>query len=332
LLNKEELKAVFDFLTENYIEDVDGPFRPHYSIEAIEWMLFSPDAIGKWHLIMVEKESKKIKGFIAATPTKINIKGKVVKSAIVNFLCIEKSLKSKRFAPVLMSELKRRINSRGIAQAIYSSRKVTPTPMLQTSFFHRIIDVKTLLDTGFITLPAKMTLKTLEKMHTLHPISVPFFRVYRKKDKKAVADLLNAANSKFEISQVFDESSAYMITPQKNVLQSFVVEENSKITDFMSYYILPAAVQAKDSKVKEIKIAYLYYYAATKVGFEAMLKQVLLCAQKDGCALFTATGTKGIEDSLMREQFNEGTDYTNFYLYNWKTASILPTKFGLVLP
>ena len=120
--------------------------------------------------------------------------------------------------------------------------------------------------------------------------------------------------------------------PQKNILQSFVVEENSKITDFMSYYILPATVQTKDSIVKEVKIAYLYYYATNKVGFEAMLRQVLLCAQKDDCALFSTIATRGIEDALLKEQFNQGTDYTNFYLYNWKTAAIASPMFGLVLP
>ena len=333
LLNKDELKAIFDFLAENYIEDIDGAFRPYYSLESLSWMLHSPDAIGKWHLVLVESANKKIRGFIAATPTMVNIKGKVIKTAIINLLCVDKSLKSKRFAPVLISELKRRVNLRGVAQAIYSIKKIYPTPMIQVPYFHRIIDVKTLLKAGYLTLSSKMTQKTMEKMHSLHEISVPYFRQFRKKDKKAVAELLNSAYSGCEIAPVFDENNAsYMFAPQKEMMQAFVVEENSKITDFMSYYILPAAVQTKEPLIKEIKIAYLYYYAVNKVGFESMLKQILLCAQKDGCALFSALATRGIEESLVKAQFNQGIDYTNFYLYNWKTSMITSSKFGLILP
>lgn len=47
----------------------------------------------------------------------------------VNFLCVHKKLRSKRMAPVLIREITRRVQQRGLYQAIYSASVVLPTPV-----------------------------------------------------------------------------------------------------------------------------------------------------------------------------------------------------------
>lgn len=47
----------------------------------------------------------------------------------INFLCIHKKLRAKRLAPVLIKEITRRCNIRGIFQAIYTAGIFLPTPI-----------------------------------------------------------------------------------------------------------------------------------------------------------------------------------------------------------
>jgi glycylpeptide N-tetradecanoyltransferase len=47
----------------------------------------------------------------------LTVKGKELKLAEINFLCIHKKLRSKRLAPMLIREITRRVNLKGIWQA-----------------------------------------------------------------------------------------------------------------------------------------------------------------------------------------------------------------------
>ena len=47
----------------------------------------------------------------------------------INFLCVHKKLRSKRVAPVLIREITRRVNLRGIFQAVYTAGVVLPKPI-----------------------------------------------------------------------------------------------------------------------------------------------------------------------------------------------------------
>jgi glycylpeptide N-tetradecanoyltransferase len=47
----------------------------------------------------------------------------------INFLCVHKKLRSKRLAPVLIKEVTRRVNLRGIFQAVYTAGVLLPKPV-----------------------------------------------------------------------------------------------------------------------------------------------------------------------------------------------------------
>ena len=83
----------------------------------------------------------------------MNIRGKQVLMAEINFLCVHKSLRTKRLAPVLIREVTRRVNRRNIWQAIYTAGIVIPVPIGKTTYWHRSLNPKKLLDVGFSSLP-----------------------------------------------------------------------------------------------------------------------------------------------------------------------------------
>ena len=91
-------------------------------------MLLNPKLLGKWHIGIEEKVTKALKGVIIATPIKMKIKDKIVQMAVVNFVCIDRSIASKKIIPSLISELQRRVYVKGVYVGIYASKKIFPTP------------------------------------------------------------------------------------------------------------------------------------------------------------------------------------------------------------
>lgn len=55
----------------------------------------------------------------------------------INFLCVHKKLRTKRLAPVLIKEITRRVNLRGIWQAAYTAGVVIPRPVASCRYWHR---------------------------------------------------------------------------------------------------------------------------------------------------------------------------------------------------
>jgi glycylpeptide N-tetradecanoyltransferase len=84
------------------------------------------------------------------------VKGKQLNLAEINFLCIHKKLRSKRLAPMLIREITRRVNLRGVWQAAYTAGVVLPKPIAQARYWHRSLNVKKLVDIGFTHLHSRM--------------------------------------------------------------------------------------------------------------------------------------------------------------------------------
>ena len=66
----------------------------------------------------------------------------------------------KRLAPVLIKEITRRVNVRGIWQASYTAGVVLPKPVSSCRYYHRSINPKKLIDVKFSYLPHTMTMSS----------------------------------------------------------------------------------------------------------------------------------------------------------------------------
>ena len=122
-------------MTKHYVEDTEGKFRFDYSIEFLRWALNPPDAIPDW--IVGVRGGGQLTAFITAIPVTMVVNGQNVPMAEVNFLCVHKQLRDKRLAPLLISEITRRVNLRDQWQAIYTSGTVLPTPFATAPYWHR---------------------------------------------------------------------------------------------------------------------------------------------------------------------------------------------------
>jgi glycylpeptide N-tetradecanoyltransferase len=183
---------VYDLLTQNYVEDDDNMFRFDYSIQFLQWALTPPGYFKEWLFGVRGGKKNKLFGFISGIPVHINVRGKSVLMAEINFLCVHKSLRTKRLAPVLIKEVTRRVNLHNIWQAIYTAGIVIPVPISKTTYWHRSLNPKKLLDVGFSSLPSSTTKSRYVKILKLpNETSIPGVRVMERKDVDQVQKLLS---------------------------------------------------------------------------------------------------------------------------------------------
>ena len=88
----------------------------------------------------------------------------------INFLCAHKKLRSKRLAPVLIKEITRRVNLRGVFQACYTAGAALPTPVATCKYFHRSLNLRKLVDIKFMVLGHTMTISRAERLYRVPPV------------------------------------------------------------------------------------------------------------------------------------------------------------------
>lgn len=182
--------------------------------------------------------------------------------AEVNFLCVHKHLRTLRLAPVLISEVTRRVNLHSIFQAIYTSGTVIPTPIISAPYWHRNLNPKKLVEVEFSFKPADTPMSRFVKLHRLpDETGLAGIRIMEIADVPAVTVALNAhlfACYKVHISFT-EEEVAHFLVPQKGVIYSYLVRDaDGKVTDFTSFYALPSSVLNHPDHNK-IYAAYAFY-------------------------------------------------------------------------
>jgi len=73
----------------------------------------------------------------------------------------------KRMAPMLIMEVKRRINLRDQWQAIFSSGTTLPTPWSTAQYWHRNLNPQKLVDVNFALRPDDLTQDKYNKLYML---------------------------------------------------------------------------------------------------------------------------------------------------------------------
>ena len=131
------------------------------------WALTPPGYLKDWHVGVRNTKTGKLMGFITGVPAEISVNRTVIQTAEINFLCVHKSLRSKRLAPVLIKEITRRVNLTDRCvftkpslrqpgnlrmlfvdrwQAVYTAGVVLPRPVARGRYWHRSLNPKKLIE------------------------------------------------------------------------------------------------------------------------------------------------------------------------------------------
>ena len=113
----------------------------------------------------------------------MSVNGKKIHMAEINFLCVHKLLRTKRLAPILIKEVTRRVNRCDGWQAIYTAGVVIPTPIAATTYWHRSLNPKKLVEVGFSSKPRDVPMARYIKSYKVpESTSTPGLRPMTNKD------------------------------------------------------------------------------------------------------------------------------------------------------
>lgn len=311
-------------------------FRFDYSPEFLYWHLSAPGYLKQWHLSVFRTNddgSKKMVGFISAIPVHIFIMEKEVKKVEINFLCVNSAYRTKRLAPVLIKEITRRVNCQNIWQAIYTSGTLLPRPISTTNYYHRNLNLQKLLDVKFTYLNPKLNLSRAKRVYAISKeTSLEGLRVMEKKDVDSVYEIMEKYLSKFDVRPYYSkEEVRHWFVPRDKIVYSFVVEnKENKITDFISFYLLPSSILQHDHH-KTLYAAYSFFNIPGQYTIKDLIRNALILAKQQNFDVYNALNIMENEGTFNDLLFGRGDGSLKYYLYNYNCPDINPDKLAVVL-
>lgn len=323
--DKDQQNELYTFLANHYVAHKNSVFAFAYSAEFLDWALHPPGWKPQWHLGIRLASDNSLIGFISATPISILVDKKVNDIVAVDFLSVHKEYRQHSFAPLLISEVTRRVNLEGIFTAIFTAGKQIIKPFATSIYYHHIINSEKLTAIGF-TYQKKPTF--LNKFS----IKLPGFREMTEADVPAVTEKLNEYANRYTVSQVFSEAEvAHMFLPRKNIVGSYVVQKGKKIDSFFSFYIVPSTVKGHPV-YKEYISAYVYYYACPLGQLSDVAKCAMYMAKKDyGADVFNCLKVLRNDLFIKSCDFVNGDGHLNYYFYNYACKPMDSSQCGVVL-
>ena len=167
-------------------------FRFDYKREFLTWAVTAPGFTPDLHLGVRVEKTGKLMGLITAIPQGMSIHNTTTQCVEINFLCVHKKLRSKRLAPVLIKEITRRVNLRGIFQAVYTAGVEIPGAVGRARYWHRSLNPKKLIESNFTRLNPRLTMAVTIKMYrTGKVVRTRGLREMREEDVVSAHELLN---------------------------------------------------------------------------------------------------------------------------------------------
>ncbi|KAI3651642.1 hypothetical protein MP228_002945 [Amoeboaphelidium protococcarum] len=336
-----QLEEFAQFLNANYVEDLMATFRLCYSNELLRFALCPPGYLKDWHVGLRDGKGN-LMGTLFAIPVTLAVLGKPIKMVEVNFLCVHKSMRSKRLTPVLFKEVKRRVNLTGLSQATSTSGVILPKAVTNVKYLFRCINVKKLVDTGYTHIKKKMTLARTIKLYSLPAkYTVPGFRVLSTEDQDLDTVLTQCAALYQEFYKQFDmyhdmsvEEVKYYLTPVKDSLATCVVQNaDSKVVAFTSYFVIKNKILG-NPKYDYLNCGYQWQYAIAKdsgISMEALFENQMIYGASTGIDVFNCLKSMGRDEALENLKFAGGQGNLNFYLYNYKCPQISADKQAFMI-
>lgn len=333
--SSSDLDEVYTLLYEHYVEDQDATFRFKYLHDFFKWALKPPGWRKDWHVGVRVKTTGKLVAFIAAVPVTLQLtrSDNTIASVEINFLCIHKKLRSKRLTPVLIKEITRRVNKQNIWQALYTAGIVLPSPLASCRYTHRPLNWSKLHDVGFSHLPVDRTKASMVANYALpNATKTPGLRRMEMADLDSVHELLHRFQKRFDLVQIFtkNELAHWLLGGEygSDVIKTYVVEQEGKITDFFLYYLLPFTVLNHPTH-NELGIAYLYYYASESAETDgyaqrlnALITDALITAKQFDVDVFNALTCQDNPLFIKEAKFGSGDGLLNYYLFNYRVKPI----------
>lgn len=291
------IDEVVTLLTSHYIGN--DHFRLEYTRDFVEWAT-DPE----WN-IGVRNTSGELVAFISGVPSRYRIHETEISVIQINFLCIHTSLRNNKLTPILILEIRRRSNERGIWQAMATAVAKLPTPVTKTWYWHRLLNVRKLNKLKFS--------QERERPHVV--MGTCYHRVMTEDDVPLVTDVLRKHMSTYAIAPVIDEEYVRRwLLPKNGIVYSYI-DDN---LHFTSYYSVPYISNKFNERIEQ---AYMFYDTD-----DGNLKSAVILARNAGFDVYNTLDV-GLDPSVLSDsKFIKGNGHNHCYVYNWSCGDVPSDK------
>jgi len=347
--NEFILEVLYLFLKDHYVEDVNGMYRLEYSKELIKSMLNYPGSSTDLNvgMIYVCPESSKITliGFISAIIHKIKIIDKIYDVSEINLLCIHKDLRNKLLAPIMISEITRRVAFKDTQIALYTISKTITKPLTVCNYYSYYLNNQKLKECLFIDdnikpsvtenliinnkyklkyneLYNEMFYNDIELHYNIKNTSrFQYFSDLNDNTTRNIWILFNKFLKKYKINKVFTLKDCLYYLNNKNNITNIIKSHDNKIIGIYTIVNINSSILFKNEKDHDkIKSCYLTYYAYDEnlININDLLKDVCILAKKcDFDMLLCLDIMESTDDVLNTVGFQKTNTTLNYYLYNY---------------
>jgi len=304
----EDLDLIYNLLHSHYVES-DG-LKLSYPKEFLNWALSSPTQPPEW--LVAVKAKDKLVAFIAGLP--ITIEGKT--SVFINFLCVHKQLRGKRLAPLMIAEVSRRVSISDVWTAYYTSADNIAQPMATIKYYSRCLNLKAFAKLG-ITLPKPKAISALIPEYQLE--------LMKASELETIHQLYQEQCKKFQLYSSYTlQEFQHWFQNKDNLVYTYVLKDNFKVIDFISFYELPSL-----HPLGQIKVAYLFFYSCKATFITSLLKSLITLTTNLGFDAFNCTNIMHNAEFLERLGFIADTQPFYYYNFNSERGTIKPRNIGL---
>jgi len=310
--SNHDIDSIYTLLRDNYVTDSESTITFLYSKDLIRWILGVP--VKGQHYIGIKNMKMQLVALVTAIPITLFMKGRDVDTYKVTFLCIDEKYRKSGLSYSLFGELKRRIINDGKSHCVFTTSFLMAMPFCRCQYYHKPINVKKLLQCGFISLKKNVKPSMLHRLYRINnqdTLKTGELEEVTNENVVNAYDFYNT-NNKFYVTQKFtlDEFKHYFAS---GIVKSFINRKDGIISDFVSYYMLPSRIIEENNT---IDTAYLFYSVFTSP--EKIIKKIIntICLSS-GCDVLNLTNTNYFTEKLLKDlKCKLGTGQIYYYFYN----------------
>ncbi|ARF09649.1 N-myristoyltransferase [Indivirus ILV1] len=325
----EDKQKISLFLSKFYGLDSSAEFSKQYNETYLDWL-----SNERTYIALGVEYKLATMGFIYGHVQKTQVNRRQLDIVEVNLACIHPKLRNKNLLPRLITELRRQFDSLGYKYGTFSTVNYMSKPFCSSVAWNRVIGAKVLIDTGFIKLDQSLTLEMVKNSSRLpSKLDIENYN-FKKMDESHIDrayELFNNYMDKYNVHPIFNKDDFKREFYNNKFINTFVVENsNGQVLDFFSYYTLTTNVLKNNTKHKNIKRGYLYYYTCQNLTPYKLLQNILILVKTHGVDVFTALDNMENMYVLRELGFDETSTTYHQYMYNLKIPTLQNTQVARI--
>ena len=323
-----DINDLYKFLYDNY-NDTGDKFGLHYTIELLQWYLSNPNYFT--NLFLVVKYKEKIVGSVIGIPITMSIFDKIDTFIYISFLCINKKLRSKSLCGIMTKKIIQRVYLNNLKYIYFASSLLLPAPIHYTIYYHRVLNIKKMVNIGFMSKPPEVSMKSFEQLYkTIDKLTLNLQKI-NENDIPKCTQQLNEFNKKYKIHQIYtEEEFKYNYLPRINTNDSYVYIKDNNILAFVSVVYLKSRI-FNNNTYSDYDIAQIcnYFYNDDNIFIEMISNILLLMKQKNIDCVYCLDQ---MDNNLFIDnlQFKKGTGKLYFYIWNKQIDTFTNKDISLI--